>query len=66
MYFLRVMEWLTLFLFSGILPMFYYYFAQVIAKGTSFVKSNLQGCRFYKAYLVSFQSKSQNGRDTKK
>ena len=26
---------------------------QVIAKGTTFAKSNLQGCRFYKAYLVS-------------
>lgn len=28
-------------------------FTQVIAKGTSFKKSNLQGCRFYKAFLVS-------------
>ena len=28
-------------------------FTQVIAKGTNFAKSNLQGCRFYKAYLVS-------------
>uniref|UniRef100_A0A7S2UUM2 Uncharacterized protein n=1 Tax=Attheya septentrionalis TaxID=420275 RepID=A0A7S2UUM2_9STRA len=28
-------------------------FTQVIAKGTSFVKSNLQGCRFYRAYLVN-------------
>ena len=27
-------------------------FTQVIAKGTKFSKSNLQGCRFYKAYLV--------------
>lgn len=27
-------------------------FTQVIAKGTNFAKSNLQGCRFYKAYLV--------------
>lgn len=26
---------------------------QVIAKGTKFTKSNLQGCRFYKAYLVN-------------
>lgn len=25
----------------------------MIAKGTKFAKSNLQGCRFYKAYLVS-------------
>jgi len=25
----------------------------VIAKGTNFAKSNLQGCRFYKAYLVN-------------
>jgi len=28
-------------------------FTQVIAKGTTFAKSNLQGCRFYKAYLVN-------------
>lgn len=28
-------------------------FTQVIAKGTNFRNSNLQGCRFYKAYLVS-------------
>mmetsp|Transcript_9462 Transcript_9462/g.13623 ORF Transcript_9462/g.13623 Transcript_9462/m.13623 type:complete len:174 (-) Transcript_9462:59-580(-) len=28
-------------------------FTQVIAKGTSFAGSNLQGCRFYKAFLVS-------------
>lgn len=27
-------------------------FTQVIAKGTNFAKSNLRGCRFYKAYLV--------------
>ena len=27
-------------------------FTQVIAKGTNFANSNLQGCRFYKAYLV--------------
>jgi hypothetical protein len=27
-------------------------FTQVIAKGTNFRGSNLQGCRFYKAYLV--------------
>lgn len=27
-------------------------FTQVIAKGTNFAGSNLQGCRFYKAYLV--------------
>jgi uncharacterized protein YjbI with pentapeptide repeats len=27
-------------------------FTQVIAKGTNFAKSNLQGCRFYKAFLV--------------
>jgi hypothetical protein len=27
-------------------------FTQVIAKGTNFHGSNLQGCRFYKAYLV--------------
>jgi uncharacterized protein YjbI with pentapeptide repeats len=27
-------------------------FTQVIAKGTIFAKSNLQGCRFYKAFLV--------------
>ena len=27
-------------------------FTQVIAKGTKFAGSNLQGCRFYKAYLV--------------
>jgi uncharacterized protein YjbI with pentapeptide repeats len=27
-------------------------FSQVIAKGTIFANSNLQGCRFYKAYLV--------------
>ena len=27
-------------------------FTQVIAKNTNFAKSNLQGCRFYKAYLV--------------
>ena len=26
---------------------------QVIAKGTKFMNSNLQGCRFYKAYLVN-------------
>lgn len=26
--------------------------AQVLAKATNFAKSNLQGCRFYKAYLV--------------
>lgn len=26
---------------------------KVIAKGTNFAKSNLQGCRFYKAYLVN-------------
>jgi uncharacterized protein YjbI with pentapeptide repeats len=26
---------------------------QVIAKGTVFKNSNLQGCRFYKAYLVN-------------
>jgi hypothetical protein len=29
-------------------------FTQVIAKGTSFAGSNLQGCRFYKAFLVRF------------
>lgn len=28
-------------------------FTQVIAKGTNFSYSNLQGCRFYKAYLVN-------------
>ena len=28
-------------------------FTQVIAKNTLFMGSNLQGCRFYKAYLVS-------------
>jgi len=28
-------------------------FSQVIAKGTQFMNSNLQGCRFYKAYLVN-------------
>lgn len=28
-------------------------FTQVIAKGTNFANSNLQGCRFYKAYLVN-------------
>ena len=28
-------------------------FTQVIAKNTQFMGSNLQGCRFYKAYLVS-------------
>lgn len=28
-------------------------FTQVIAKATTFANSNLQGCRFYKAYLVS-------------
>lgn len=28
-------------------------FTQVLAKATSFAKSNLQGCRFYKAYLVN-------------
>jgi uncharacterized protein YjbI with pentapeptide repeats len=28
-------------------------FTQVIAKGTNFAKSNLQGCRFYKSYLVN-------------
>jgi len=28
-------------------------FTQVIAKGTNFAGSNLQGCRFYKAYLVN-------------
>ena len=28
-------------------------FTQVIAKGTNFAGSNLQGCRFYKAFLVS-------------
>lgn len=28
-------------------------FTQVIAKGTNFQNSNLQGCRFYKAYLVN-------------
>lgn len=28
-------------------------FQTVIAKATSFAKSNLQGCRFYKAYLVA-------------
>ena len=28
-------------------------FTQVIAKGTNFAFSNLQGCRFYKAFLVS-------------
>jgi len=28
-------------------------FSQVIAKGTNFAGSNLQGCRFYKAYLVN-------------
>ena len=27
-------------------------FTQTIAKGTNFAKSNLQGCRFYKAFLV--------------
>jgi uncharacterized protein YjbI with pentapeptide repeats len=27
-------------------------FTQVIAKGTNFQNSNLQGCRFYKAFLV--------------
>jgi Pentapeptide repeats (8 copies) len=27
-------------------------FTQVIAKGTNFAGSNLQGCRFYKAFLV--------------
>lgn len=27
-------------------------FTQVIAKGTKFENSNLQGCRFYKAFLV--------------
>jgi uncharacterized protein YjbI with pentapeptide repeats len=27
-------------------------FTQVIAKGTNFAKSNLRGCRFYKAFLV--------------
>lgn len=31
-------------------------FTQVIAKGTTFAKSNLQGCRFYKAYLVRIYS----------
>ena len=29
-------------------------FTQVIAKGTNFAGSNLQGCRFYKAFLVRF------------
>ena len=28
-------------------------FTQVLAKATSFAGSNLQGCRFYKAYLVN-------------
>ena len=28
-------------------------FSQVIAEGTSFAKSNLSGCRFFKAYLIS-------------
>jgi uncharacterized protein YjbI with pentapeptide repeats len=28
-------------------------FTQVLAKATTFASSNLQGCRFYKAYLVS-------------
>lgn len=28
-------------------------FTQVLAKATTFANSNLQGCRFYKAYLVS-------------
>jgi hypothetical protein len=27
-------------------------FTQVLAKGTNFANSNLQGCRFYRAYLV--------------
>ena len=27
-------------------------FTQVLAKATTFANSNLQGCRFYKAYLV--------------
>jgi hypothetical protein len=35
-------------------------FTQVIAKGTKFSKSNLQGCRFYKAYLVSRQKIVEN------
>jgi hypothetical protein len=29
-------------------------FTQVLAKATTFANSNLQGCRFYKAYLVSY------------
>ena len=28
-------------------------FTQVLAKAATFANSNLQGCRFYKAYLVS-------------
>lgn len=28
-------------------------FTQVLAKATNFAKSNLQGCRFYRAYLVN-------------
>jgi uncharacterized protein YjbI with pentapeptide repeats len=32
-------------------------FTQVIAKGTNFASSNLQGCRFFKAYLVSCSRK---------
>lgn len=28
-------------------------FTQVLAKATNFASSNLQGCRFYKAYLVN-------------
>ncbi len=28
-------------------------FTQVLAKATNFANSNLQGCRFYKAYLVN-------------
>ncbi len=28
-------------------------FTQVLAKTTNFANSNLQGCRFYKAYLVN-------------
>ena len=31
-------------------------FTQVLAKATTFANSNLQGCRFYKAYLVSYSS----------
>lgn len=30
-----------------------YVTVKVLSKATSYAKSNLQGCRFYKAYLVS-------------